>query len=193
MINFSFSEGTFPEALKTARMNPAFKKEDRQLSSNYRPIYALSVFSKFYWKCMYSRLYSFLTKYNLLFKKQFNFRNKHSTNHAYISLTDLIRKYLGNYYFVLSENTLLVKLDFYSIRGLANSWLKLFFENIRQHVNLPWHSLSVKTITCGVAYGPTLGPSLFLIYVNDLQSVFLKSVVHYFADDTSILFHPKIL
>ena len=69
LINLSFQQGIFPEALKTARVTPIFKKEDHQLPSNYRPISVLSVFSKLYEKCMYSHLYAFLTKYKLLFKK----------------------------------------------------------------------------------------------------------------------------
>ena len=43
-------------------------------------------------KCMYTRLYSFLEKHNLLFNKQFGFRSRYSTNHAIISLIELIKK-----------------------------------------------------------------------------------------------------
>ena len=96
LINLAFQQGIFPEALKTARVTPIFKKEDPQLLCNYRPISVLSVFSKLYEKCIYSRLYTFLTKYKLLFKKQFGFRNNHSTSHALISLIDRIKKYLDN-------------------------------------------------------------------------------------------------
>ena len=43
---------------------------------------------------MYSRLYDFLNKYNCLYKKQFGFRNSHSTNHASITITETIREAL---------------------------------------------------------------------------------------------------
>ena len=97
LISLSFQEDIFPEALKTARVIPIFKKEGL---SNYCPISILSVFSKLYEKCAYCRLYAFLTKYKLLFKKQFGFWNNHSTSHALISLIDLIKKYLHNDNFV---------------------------------------------------------------------------------------------
>ena len=92
---------------------------------------------------MYSRLGKSLTKYKLLFKEQFGFRNNHSTSHALISLIDLIKKYLDDDFFIVcgvfidlqkefdtvKHEILRVKLDFHSIRGLANSRLKSFLEN----------------------------------------------------------------
>ena len=42
------------------------------------------------------KLSKFLDKFDCLFKKQFRFRNAHSTNHALISITEEIRKALDN-------------------------------------------------------------------------------------------------
>ena len=39
----------------------------------------------------------------------------------------------------------------------------------------------------------TLGPLIFLLCVNVLQSVFSKSIVHFFTDDTNLLFPAKKL
>ena len=100
LINLSFQQGVFPEALTTARVIPIFEKYNAQIPSNYHPISVLPVFSKLYEKCMHSQLYSFLTKYKILFKKQFGFRNNYSTIHALISLVHLIKKHLDNDYFV---------------------------------------------------------------------------------------------
>ena len=115
---------------------------------------------------MYSRLYAFLTKYKLLFEKQFRFRDNHSTSHALISLIDLIKKHLDNDYFVcgvfnllqkafdtVNHEILLAEVDFYGIPGLANSWLKLFLEKRKQYVNSPGHFSIVKAATCGVPQG----------------------------------------
>ena len=51
----------------------------------------------------------------------------------------------------------------------------------------------MKTITCGVPQESTLGPLLFLLYINDLQYAFWKSIIHHFADDINLIFSRKEL
>ena len=97
-----------------------------------------------------------------------------------ITLVDLIKKYLDNDYFVcgvfidlqnafdtVNHDVLLVKLNFYGVCELANSWLNSFLKKRKQYVNLPGQSSSVKIITCGVPQGSTLDPLIFLLYIND--------------------------
>ena len=71
-----------------------FKKWDTLDSSNYRPVSLLSNISKILEKAMYTRLYKFLDKFKCLYKKQFGFRNFHSTNHALVSMTEEIKQAL---------------------------------------------------------------------------------------------------
>ena len=46
----------------------------------------------------------------------------------------------------------------------------------------------MKTITCGFPQGSTLGPLLFLLYINDLPNSSEKLSFRIFADDTNIFF-----
>ena len=46
----------------------------------------------------------------------------------------------------------------------------------------------METITCGVPQGSTLGPLLFLLYINDLPNSSEKLSFRIFADDTNIFF-----
>ena len=71
-----------------------FKKDNKLLCENYRPISLLSIFSKIFEKVVYTRMYSFLTDNNLIYDRQFGFRSKHSTNHALINLTEDIKSYM---------------------------------------------------------------------------------------------------
>ena len=48
-------------------------------------------------------------------------------------------------------------------------------------------------IKCGVPQQSTLGPLLFLLYINDLNSVFNKVITIHFADDTHLSYASKQL
>ena len=84
---------------------------------------------------MYSRLSKFLDKFDCLYKKQFGFRNTHSTSHALISITEEIRKALDNNEFscgvfldfqkafdTVNHKILIDKLHHYGVRGVTLSW-----------------------------------------------------------------------
>ena len=91
MVNLSFTVGTFPDILKIAKITPIHKKECKLNFQNYRPISLLSVLSKIFEKTIYTRIYSYLVKNNLIFDKQFGFHSNYSTNHALISITERIK------------------------------------------------------------------------------------------------------
>ena len=50
----------------------------------------MSIFSKLSERVMYSRLFSFVNKHNILYKYRFGFREKHGTNLALIPLVEKI-------------------------------------------------------------------------------------------------------
>ena len=75
LINFSFSEGVFPDLLKFVNVVPVLKKGDNLNYNYYRPIFLISNIGK-----LIERLYSFLEKNDLLSEQQYGFRNKATTN-----------------------------------------------------------------------------------------------------------------
>ena len=89
LFNLSFSNWVFPDLLKIANVIPIFKKGDSQDYNNYRPV---SLISNLIDKIAHKRIYNFLEKHSLLFKKQYGFCTKISTNHAVIDMTEKFRK-----------------------------------------------------------------------------------------------------
>ena len=90
------STGTFPDSLKYSEIKPIYKKEDKTLITNYRPISLLPLFSKIFEKFIYKRLYYHLTLNNILVKGQFGFRCNSSTEIAIYTLINNILSSLNN-------------------------------------------------------------------------------------------------
>ena len=55
MINLSFLEGTFPNSLKLADVCPIYKKNEKDLCENYRPISLLSNIGTNFERAMHTR------------------------------------------------------------------------------------------------------------------------------------------
>ena len=209
LINLSFSQGNFPSLLKLANVCPIFKKNDKSLCENYRPISLLSNLSKLFERAMHNRIYKFLEISDVLYDLQFGFRKRYSTNHALLSIVEGVREQLDNKTFAcgvfidlekafdtVNHKILLQKLDHYGIRGITNKWFSSYLSNRKQKVSLAGISSEYREISCGVPQGSILGPLLFLIYINDMNKAVKYSLTHHFADDTNLLCSdkdPKVL
>ena len=80
----------FHKIFKTGKITPIFKKGNKELLENYRPVSVLPIFGKIFEKILYNRLYNFFTKENVLSKNPFGFRKRHSTVHALHSSVRMI-------------------------------------------------------------------------------------------------------
>ena len=148
LINLYFNPGKFPAVLKIARVTPTFKKGDRLDVNNYRPISLISSISKIIEKLIHKRLNSFLEQNNIFYPSQFGYREKHSTTHALIEITDQIKEacdrglYASGVYLdlkkafdTINDKIPFSKLHHYGIRSIANDWFKSFLVNRTQYAN----------------------------------------------------------
>ena len=80
-------------------------------------------------------------------------------------------------------NILLHHLGF---RGTVHSWLKSFLTNRYQYVSCGGASSQRVLVVRGVPQGSTLGPLLFLLYINDMHRCYDKYKDILFADDITV-------
>ncbi|KAI5651508.1 reverse transcriptase (RNA-dependent DNA polymerase) domain-containing protein [Phthorimaea operculella] len=131
------TKGVYPDKLKHSVIKPLFKKGDKELCSNYRPIALIPVISKIFERVIYNNIYSFLEKSNVLKPEQYGFRKGKSTNLAIhdllASVTSCINSRqpvsvlfmdMSEAFDFVSHKILLSKLYAYGIRGPAHDLIK---------------------------------------------------------------------
>jgi hypothetical protein len=199
LFNKSLDLGIFPSSWKEAMVTAIFKKQDRQLKENYRPISLLSCISKIFERIIYNKLYSHLKTNKLLDVNNSGFQENDSSILRLLSLTDTIFQSLDNQDEVLLvfldiskafdrvwHEGILYKLKQAGIHGILLQWFESYLSNRKQRVVVGGKSSESKYVHAGVPQGSILGPLLFLLYVSDLSSN-LQNKSSLFADDTTII------
>ena len=132
---------------------------------------------------------------NILSSSQHGFRAQHScqtqlleTIHDWAksidnkSSTHAIFLDFSKAFDTVPHQRLILKLERYGIRGHLLDWLRAFLMGRRQRVCINNHYSNWTNVTSGVPQGSVLGPLLFIIYINDIESN-IKSKIRLFADD----------
>ena len=199
LINQSLMTSIFPSKFKVAKIMPLLKKPNIFKVDNFRPISLLPCISKILEKCVFKQLNEYFEKHKLLYNSQYGYRQGHSTESACMELIDKLHQQLDNSkrplcifidlskaFDTLNHVILLSKLKYYGLDENAISWFKSYLSDRKQYVEIENVKSSIKDIQTGVPQGSTLGPLLFIIYMNDisLSSNLLKSIL--FADDTTL-------
>jgi hypothetical protein len=213
LINQSFNEGVVPDKLKISVVKPIFKSGDTTKTDNYRPIALLPSFSKIFETAMTNRLSSFCEKFNIIDDNQNGFRRNRSTTIAVFKynqkILDIINKKnyavgilldMSKAYDRVLPNVLLKKLYSIGIRGVAHDWIRSYFKNRTQFVEIQHKCSAQNTIvnvrserailTKSIPQGSVIGCLLFLIYINNIPDT-IKDRCILFADDISVILPIK--
>ena len=186
IFNLSLDNGKFPDKLKLSRIVPVFKSGDPKLCDNYRPIALVNTLSKVLEKIVAIKLTNHLQINDLLYKHQYGFLKGRSTEQNLLQVVNFISQSLNNGNFcigifldlkkafdVCSHNILLKKLKKFGIEGKAHDWFKSYLANRKQKVDIMGNLSDETTINISVLQGTTLGPILFLCYINDIFNCYL--------------------
>nr|VZI46288.1 unnamed protein product [Spirometra erinaceieuropaei] len=194
----SFDAGILPTDWKTAHITPLYKSGSRAQATNYRPVSLTSICCKVMEKTIKKELMAYLETHNLLSNTQYGFRRgrscvtnllytlqswtraldaKHTVHVAYIDF----RKAFDS----VPHQRLLHKLRIMGIGGKLLKWIEHFLVGRSQIVCVEQQQSRCTFIESGVPQGSVLGPTLFLLFINDCVDG-LDCDCAMFADDIKI-------
>ncbi len=187
-----------PTEWAIANVAPLFKKGEKSLAENYRPISLTCILCKVMEHIVTSNLCRHLNSNNILYDLQHGFREKRScetqlamliedlTRNASIGKqTDLVLLDFSKAFDKVNHEKLLYKLHCYGVRENTLNWIRAFLNGRSQKVVIEGEESGSVPVTSGVPQGSVLGPILFVIYINDLPDHII-SQVRLFADDTAV-------
>ena len=168
--------------------------------SVYCLISLLSAFKRIFRKIMYHKLMAYLETNGVPCDSQYGFREKHSNEHALIDIVNQVqchfdKEMLSCGVFIDLKKALdttdhcilLQKLYLYGIRGSELSMIGSIHISLILFNQLKLVQVSTKPTTCGIHQESILGPTLFLLYINNLCTSSHKLLFYLFADDTTLL------
>ena len=204
LFNKCLKESCFPDCWKVSSVVPVFKNVgERSTGKNYRPVSLLSVVSKVFEKLV-NRIVAHLQICGLFSDFQYGFRSSRDLLEVFSrSTADLLTVVSDRIAGAFNRSGatravaldiskafdrvwhagLLHKLKSYGISSQIFGFISSFLSNRRLQVVLDGKSSQEYPVNGGVPQRSILGPTLFLLYINDLPDDVICNIAIY-ADTT---------
>ena len=201
LLNESLRTGEFPLAWGYSIVTPIPKDGDKLKPGNWRPISQMPIIGRLLEKAIHTQLSYYLDSWGILHQNQHGFRKGKSTGSAIFQyVKTLHERYDNNHvtnaiyidykkaFDTVSHEILLKKLKLYGFDLSTLHWFENYLNSRSQGTIVNNFISQTQRVKYGVPQGSTLGPTLFILYVNDLfykEGVDAKTTIMY-ADDTVI-------
>jgi len=195
----SLATGEIPGDWKKANVTPIFKKGAKSEAGNYRPVSLTSVCCKIMESILRDTIMDHLLRNKLINESQHGFMSSKSCCTNLLEFFERVTRAVdeGTPYDVVfldfakafdkvPRKRLLEKLRAHGVSGEIFAWIAEWLSGRTQRVVLNGKSSTWKEVLSGVPQGSVLGPILFLIFINDLDSVAAVDIIRKFADDTKL-------
>ena len=200
LFSLCFSTGVQPTLWKTARVVPLHKRKSKSVPSNYRPVSLLCILSKVMESIINRQIVNFLEANHVLSSHQFGFRRGLGTadlltrlQHEWSSTLALkgevhvVAADIAGAFDKVSHKGVLHKARNYGLSGPLLCWLSSYLSDRRLQVVIGGQESALQPVQAGVPQGSILGPTLFLLYVNDCEHHLPPGVkLAVYADDTTL-------
>ncbi len=207
IVNRMFTEHLFPNPLKRADVTPVYKKDNKLIEVNYRPVSVLICFSKVFEMAMSDQLDPHLVLiYHPLLSAYIKNIGCGSTL-TYLLETwrqaldrdqyvGLVMMDLSKAFDCLPHGLLTNKLKHYNFDQASCSLMHSYLTDRTQCVKIGAVRSSGGTLLKGVPQGSLIGPKAFNIFINDLLIVNILSKLctpgNYADDNTVCVMHKDL-
>ena len=181
---------------KHVNITAIYNKGPRTEAANYRPISLTSIPCKNLEHIIFHQIMSHLDNHNILVDYQHWFRKGRSCETQLISAIEDLARSLNNKnqtdmlildfskaFDTVAHKRLLLKLNYYGIRGTNLTWIQSWLTNRTQQVLLEGKNSRKTLVRSGVPQGTVLGRLCFLLFINDIGNG-ICSTLKLLADDT---------